>query len=81
MLYSPDDWYLMLVDHKHSFDPQTGLPTSLQDVELVIGDQWRAALINLDDEALRTGLGDVLDKERLAALGNRRDALIENAIH
>jgi hypothetical protein len=48
---------------------------------LVIGDQWRAALINLDDEALRTGLGDVLDKERLAALGNRRDALIENAIH
>lgn len=81
MLYSPDDWYLMLVDHKHSFATQTGRPISLQDVELVVGKQWRAVLMELDDEALRAGLGDVLDEERLLALGKRRDALIENAIH
>lgn len=79
MLYSPDDWNLMLVDHKHSFDAQTGRPTSLQDVELMVGNQWRAVLLQLDDEALRAGLGDVLDEARLAALGKRRDALIKDS--
>lgn len=78
MLYSPEDWLLMLVDHGHSFGPGTDRPEYLRDVELVVGDQWRAALRKLDDDTLRRGLGDVLDKQQLIALGDRRDLILDN---
>jgi hypothetical protein len=81
MSYSPDDWLLMLVDHDKSFSTGTGRPAYLDGVELAIGDQWREAMLALDDEVLRTELGDVLDEERLAALGKRRDALVSGSIH
>jgi len=81
MLYSPDNWQLMLVDHQISFGTDTGRPSYLRNMELTIGDQWRSALLETDDEKLRINLGDVLDKRRLAALAKRRDALIEGSIH
>jgi hypothetical protein len=76
MLYSPDDWYLMSVDHQNAFGPHTTRPAYLDNVELVIGNEWRSALTGLDNTMLRATLGDVLDKDRLAALASRRDALI-----
>lgn len=79
MLYGPDDWLLILVDHRQSFGEEIGLPEYLQTVELTIGEQWRAALQEIDDEMLGDSLGDVLDPKRLAALAKRRDALIEKA--
>lgn len=79
MLYSSDDWLLLLVDHERSFGTKTGRPAYLGEVELVVGDQWRSALSDLDDKALRAMLGDVLDDDRLAALAARRDALLEQS--
>ena len=79
MLYSPDDWQLMLVNHENSFSTKKDRPTYLENIELIIGDQWRTALLEIDDEELRKNLGDVLDKRRLAALAKRRDALIEDS--
>ena len=79
MLYSPDNWQLMLVNHENSFSTKKDRPTYLKNIELTIGDQWRSALLEMDDEKLRTNLVDVLDKRRLAILANRRDALIENS--
>ncbi len=79
MLYSPDNWQLMLVNHENSFSTKRDRPTYLNNIELIIGDQWRTALLELDDERLRTNLGDVLDKRRLAALAKRRDTLIEDS--
>lgn len=76
MLYSRDDWLLMLVDHENSFAAEQRKPAYLKDIELTIGNQWRAALLELDDDTLRQNLGDVLDKWRLAALSKRRDAMI-----
>ena len=81
MVYSPDDWLLMLVDHENSFGAQEGRPTYLENIELTVGDQWRTALLELDDEALRAELGDVLDEGRLTALARRRDALVGESIH
>jgi hypothetical protein len=81
MLYSPGHWLLMLVDHDNSFGPEDGRPAYLEDVELAIGDQWRTALLELDDELLHAKLGEVLDEQRLAALINRRDALVRDAIN
>jgi len=81
MLYSPDDWLLILVDHENSFDVKKGRPAFLENIELAIGDQWRNALLDLDNEALRAELGDVLDDKRLTALAKRRDALVKESIH
>jgi len=79
MLYSTDDWLLMLVDHERSFGTNMGRPEYLGEIELVVGDQWRSALSDLDDDALRTMLGDVLDDDQLAALAARRDALLKQS--
>jgi Calcineurin-like phosphoesterase len=79
MLYSADDWLLMLVDNENSFDAVQGRPAYLKDIGLTIGEQWRTALLEIDDETLGTNLGEVLDKRRLAALAKRRDALIEES--
>ena len=80
MLYIRDDWLLMLVDHKHSFGATTGRPPYLKGIELTIGDQWRAALLELNNEVLRAQLGDVLGEYRLAALGKRRDVLVRESL-
>jgi hypothetical protein len=77
MLYSPDNWQLMLVNHENSFSTRKDRPTYLNNIKLTIGDAWRTALIELSDEKLRMNLGDVLDERRLAALAKRRDALIK----
>jgi len=80
MLYSRDDWLLMLVDHENSFSVEKGRPAYLKDVELAIGDQWRMILLELDKKVLRAKLGDVLDEHRLAALSDRRDALVKDSL-
>lgn len=79
MLYYPDDWQLLLLNHEHSFSRAKDRPAYLRNSELVIGDEWRNALLELDDEALRANLGDVLDRRRLRALAKRRDALLRDS--
>ena len=79
MLYNPDNWQLMLVNHENSFSTKKDRPAYLKNVALALGDQWRTALLALDDEKLRAELGDVLGKGRLKALAKRRDALIEGS--
>jgi len=79
MLYNPEDWALVLVNHERSFGANSGRPAHLEDIELAVGDQWRSALSKLNDKALRAELGDVLDDDQLAALGARRDALLDNS--
>lgn len=81
MLYSSEDWLLMLVDHENSFGKETDRPAYLKEIELAIGDQWRTRLLELDDELLRANLGEVLDEYRLAALSKRRDAIIMGSSH
>jgi len=77
MLYNPDNWQLMLVNHENSFSTKKVRPAYLNNIKLTIGDAWRTALNELSDEKFRVNLGDVLDKRRLAALAKRRDALIK----
>jgi len=79
MLYSPDNWQLMLVNHENSFSTKKDRPAHLKNVALALGYQWRTALLEIDDERLRAELGDVLDRRRLKALTKRRDVLIEDA--
>jgi hypothetical protein len=80
MLYSPDDWLLILVDHEHSFGTGIDRPQYQKEIELVIGDQWRTSLHEVESDILRAELGDVLDERRLEALSDRRDRLIKHSM-
>jgi hypothetical protein len=77
MLFEQEDWLLMLVDHNDSFSVKRELPTTAEGADLVVGDQWRTALLSISDKVLRRELGDVLDRERMTALRQRRDLLLE----
>jgi len=80
MLYSADDWLLMLVDHENAFGVELERPDYLDGVDIAIGDQWRTALLEMDNATLREGLGDVLDERRLSALASRRDTLVKGSL-
>lgn len=76
ILFDPDSWQLMLVDHQGAFSPAAELPAYLEGVELQIGREWLDALRALSDEVLLRELADALDERRRLALAQRRDALI-----
>lgn len=79
MLYSEDNWQLILVNHDSSFGAGEEWPAYLPDVGPELGDQWQTTLLELTDGKLRSRLGDVLDDGRLAALAKRRDSLVESS--
>ena len=79
MLYSTDNWQLMLNAHQDSFANKRGRPPWLKQAQLDLNEGWVDALARLSDERMQQELGDVLDKRRLAALGKRRDQLFEEA--
>lgn len=80
MLYSPDSWQLVLVDHEDAFGRRSGRPRYLEAIEIEIGDAWVEALKSLDAATLEAELGDVLDERRRKALLERRDELVETAL-
>ena len=83
MLYSVDNWQLILNGHENSFSTKRGLPTYVENMErqtgnkLKLGSGWRKALSVLSEDHLNEHLRDVLDKRRIKALVKRRDDLLE----
>jgi len=83
MLYSIDNWQLILTGNQNSFSKKRGLPTYVENMEvrsgnkLHLGGGWQKALAVLTDDYLNEKLGDVLDKGRIKSLGKRRDNLLE----
>ncbi len=79
MQYYPWDWQLTLVGHQHSFGKETSRPPYLENVELSLGGEWQAALLELDRDVLREKLAGVLDRRQITSLEKRLDALIEDS--
>jgi len=79
MIYSPENWQLLLAGNGNVLGTKRAKPRYLERVPLEIGAAWSNALTNLTDERLVAELGDVLDKRRLTALGKRRDLLLKEA--
>jgi hypothetical protein len=79
MMYSPDNWQLILTKHDQAFKSSKKRPPYLAKTPLEFSSDWVNALRGLTDEALNDELGDVLGKRELAALGKRRDLLIQEA--
>jgi hypothetical protein len=83
MLYSIDNWQLILTGHQSAFSKKRGLPTYVENIEVRsgkkthIGGGWQKALAALTNDYLTEQLGDVLDKGRIKALARRRDGLLE----
>jgi hypothetical protein len=77
MLYSPDNWQLLLSGNAKTFDNNGKRPRYLKEAPLTIDAGWSAALASLTDEKLAEHLGEVLDKRRLGALSKRRDLLLK----
>lgn len=73
--YDQTTWQLLLVGHANAFGTSKGRPKHLAEVSLKIGRSWKEALAALTDDVLAERLGDVLDKRRMRALGERRDLL------
>jgi hypothetical protein len=83
MLYSIDNWQLILAEHTNTFSNSRGLPTYVSNMlaqsggKLQVGGGWKEALEILTDDYLEEQLGDILDSRRLRALGRRRDDLMK----
>ena len=79
MLYSPDRWQLILIEHQNAFSTRKGVPKHLENAGIAITEGWQAALQALGEDDLKQQLGDVLDKGRLRALNTRRENLLSAA--
>jgi len=79
MAYSPENWQLLLMQNDNVFGTDRGRPRYLTDVPLELTSTWVDALKSISDEVLTENLGDVLNKRQIAALGKRRDQLLEDA--
>ena len=65
MLYSPDNFQLVLIGHARSFGTSRGLPAYLNAVPFELGVYWRDRLGELTDERMAELFGDSLDRRRL----------------
>lgn len=79
MLYSPDNWQLILVGHDASFPTSKGRPAYLREMDLAIGEEWRRRLEALDAREIESVIGDSLDRRRKRALLARRDSLLKDS--
>ena len=79
MVYSPENWQLLLMGHQNAFSTKRDKPGYLEPVPLDLTGAWVEALRSLTDDRLEELLGDVLDSRRLSALGKRRDMLLDEA--
>ncbi len=75
--YNLENFQLILVGHDRSLGTGRGRPAHLAEIPLELGPSWRAALGALTEELLTERLGDVLDRRRIRAVLQRRDALLE----
>jgi hypothetical protein len=76
MMYSADNWQLILVGHERAFTTGSGRPLHLAKIDLAIGSGWKHALSALTDQVIETEFADVLNKRRRLALATRRDGLL-----
>lgn len=76
MLYSADNFQLILVGHEDALSTGRGRPAYLRDLSLQVGETWREALASLDEQRLTQALEGVLDRRRIRALLRRRDELL-----
>lgn len=79
MVYSPENWQLMLMQNDTVFGTGRGRPKYLAEAQLTLTSTWLDALTSISDDVLTENLSDVLSKRQISALGKRRDLLLEES--
>jgi len=79
MVYSPENWQMMLMQNDTVFGTGRGRPKYLAEAQLTLTSTWLDALTSISDDVLTENLGDVLSKRQISALGKRRDLLLEES--
>jgi len=79
MVYSPENWQLLLMGNDNVFGTGRGRPRYLAQAPLNLTSTWVEALSDLTDEVLTENLHDVLSQRQISALGKRRDQLLAEA--
>ena len=79
MVYNTGNWQLMSMGHNDAFGRRVARPAYLREQPIELTTGWIEALHALTDERLNETLGDVLPRRELAAVGKRRDMLLEEA--
>lgn len=79
MVYDTGNWQVMSMGHAQAFGTRVTRPGYLQDQPLEITTSWRDALRSLTDERLHEALVGVLSTRQIAAIGKRRDYLLDGA--
>lgn len=76
MIYAPDRWQLILIEHQNAFATRKGIPKHLESAPIELTEGWRQALENLDADYVKQHFEDVLDKGRRRAFDARRKSLL-----
>ncbi len=76
ILYSPDNFQVLLVGHADSFPTSRTLPAHLRDLDLPLTQIWSERLRALTEADLERELGGLLDRRRIRALLDRRDEIL-----
>lgn len=79
ILYSTDNYQLILAGNSDAFDSKRGKPRHLAAAPLDLDKSWVDALESLTDDRMNQAFADVLDKRRITALSRRRDLLLKEA--
>ena len=79
MLYDAKEWNLMLTGHDRAFGTKRDFPAHLQQRPPQPGAELRRRLSALDEAALNSALGELVGKREVAAVLQRRDAVLAGA--
>jgi hypothetical protein len=74
--YSTDNFQLILVGHDNALSTGRERPPHLAEIPLALGAEWTVKLGAMDEDGLTVALDDILDRRRIRALLQRRDALL-----
>lgn len=76
ILLTPADWRVQLTDHTSSFLTRTNRPAGLRNLELSPAPELAEAIVELDGEALRNAMEDLLEPAQVKSILKRRKKLV-----
>ena len=79
MVYSPDNWQLILTGNAESFTTSRSRPGYLKSFDLPFNETWIERLDALDEATIESLFAETLDSKRRRALLSRRDRLLKDA--
>ena len=78
ILFQMDEWQIWLIDHTRAFLTRNDLPKGLKWSKLILSDNFRTRLENLDKAELKQRLAKYLHRKQITYILKRRDKILKN---